>query len=183
MKRDWTSIRLVILATLVATVCGGSVTARLYYLQVQRHEHYRAVALNQREQIFTIPPRRGDIHDRHGRELALSVAAEKVVARPAQVSDPAATARLLAPILKQRTADLERKLRADKTYVYLAKRATPDQCFRIRALQEEHAAREVNELAGIAFEPWRQRIYPHKELASHTLGFVRRDGHPGGGAR
>jgi cell division protein FtsI (penicillin-binding protein 3) len=181
MKRDWTSIRLVILATLVAAVCGGSITARLYYLQVQRHEHYRVVALNQREQIFTIPPRRGDIHDRNGRELALSVAAEKVVARPAQVSDPAATARLLAPILKQPAADLEHKLRADKTYVYLAKRATPDQCARIRALQEERAALEVNELAGIAFEPWRQRIYPNKELASHTLGFVRRDGNPGGG--
>jgi cell division protein FtsI/penicillin-binding protein 2 len=175
MKRDWSSIRLVILATVMATVCGGSVAARLYYLQVERHDHYRASAVDQRQQIQRIPPRRGDIHDRNGRELALSVASEYVVARPSQVEDPVASARLLAPVLKKSVGEIERQLRSKKTYVYLAKRATPTQCARIRQMQDE------GELAGIDFEPWRQRIYPNSLLAAHTLGFVRRDGDPGGG--
>jgi cell division protein FtsI (penicillin-binding protein 3) len=175
MKRDWSSIRLVILATLMATLCAGSISARLYYLQVDQHEYYREVALNQRQQIQRIPPLRGDIHDRNGRELALSVPTEFVVARPSQVEDPAGSARLLAPVLEKKTAELERLLGSGKTYVYLDKGATPAQCARIRRMQDEGL------LAGVAFEPRRQRIYPNAHLAAHTLGFVRRDGNPGGG--
>ncbi|MCZ6650560.1 MAG: penicillin-binding protein [Acidobacteria bacterium] len=167
--------RLVILVSLMALFCTGSISARLAWLQIHKHDYYTHQALNQRQNIRTLPPRRGDIHDRHGNELALSVAAEMVIARPHLVSDPTGTARILAPILSRPAGSLEETLRSERKYVRLLQKATPSQCDRIRTLQKEGG------LAGIAFESWRRRIYPHETLAAHALGFVRNDGNPGGG--
>lgn len=175
MKRNPVNTRLVILVSVVALICTGSISARLVWLQVERHDHYRKQARKQRQNIRTLPPRRGDIHDRHGNELALSVAAEMIIARPHLVEDPAATARLLAPILQQPAGSLEKALRDERKYVRLLKKATPAQCRRVRALLAQ------GQLAGIGFENWRRRIYPHKTLAAHALGFVRPDGDAGGG--
>jgi len=169
------STRLVILASVMAIFCAGSISARLAWLQIHKHDKYTHQARSQRQNIRTLPPRRGDIHDRNGNELALSVAAQMVIARPHRVDEPAATARLLAPILNLPVGSLEKTLRSDRKYVRLLQKATPSQCNRIRALQQEDL------LAGIAFEDWRRRIYPHETLAAHALGFVRNDGNPGGG--
>jgi len=163
------------LVSMVALICTGSISARLVWLQVERHDYYTQQARKQRQNIRTLPPRRGDIHDRHGNELALSVAAEMIIARPHLVEDPAGTARLLAPILQRPAGNLEEMLRDERKYVRLLKKATPAQCNGIRALHEEGL------LAGIGFESWRRRIYPHETLAAHALGFVRPDGNAGGG--
>ncbi len=175
MRRNPVNTRLVILATVMALFCTGSISARLVWLQIHKHEHYVHQARNQRQNIRTLPPRRGDIHDRHGNELALSVAAEMIIARPHLVSDPADTARLLAPILNKPAGNLEKTLRSERKYVRLLQKTTPSQCERIRTLQKE------DRLAGIGFEKWRRRIYPHENLAAHALGFVRNNGDPGGG--
>jgi cell division protein FtsI/penicillin-binding protein 2 len=175
MRRNPVNTRLVILASVMAMFCSGSISARLAWLQIHKHDYYTHQARNQHQNIRTLPPRRGDIHDRNGNELALSVAAEMVIAQPHLVSDPAGTARLLAPILKQPAGSLEKTLRSERKYVRLEEKATPSQCDRIRTLQKK------DRLAGIAFETWRRRIYPNETLAAHTLGFVRNDGNPGGG--
>ncbi|TDI44236.1 MAG: PASTA domain-containing protein [Acidobacteria bacterium] len=175
MRRNPVKRRLVILASVMALFCTGSISARLAWLQIHRHDQYIQQARNQLQNIRILPPRRGDIHDRHGNELALSVPSEMVIARPHLVADPEDTARLLAPILSQSAGSLEKTLRGERKYVRLLQKATPSQCDRIRTLQKE------DRLVGIGFESWRRRIYPHETLAAHVLGFVRNDGNPGGG--
>src|SRR5512136_1667211 len=47
--------------------------ARLYVLQVVRHEKYRTIADNNTQRVFYREPRRGDILDANGNLLATSV--------------------------------------------------------------------------------------------------------------
>ena len=72
-----------------------------------------------------------------------------------------AWARLLALDQKR----LSGLLRQPKPFVYLKRRATPDECEAVRAQDEE----------GIAFTKEAQRFYPYKDLACHLLGFVGMD--------
>jgi cell division protein FtsI (penicillin-binding protein 3) len=159
------------LLALVVLAAGGGVMARLVQLQLLRGDDYCQRALGQRQHIQTLVPRRGDIIDRHGRELAVSVEVEHVAARPSQVEDPAATARMLAPILGKSSSWIEAKLRSKSRYLYVARNATPGQSRRIRTA----------EIPGIILEPSSRRIYPNASLAAHVLGFVGTDHTPLGG--
>lgn len=170
MKGRGFRVRLCLMAMAVLAL-SGSVTARLVHLQIQNGAFFRHRALQQRERVHALTPRRGDILDRHGRELAISVPVEAVAARPASIENPSAAARRLARILDLPAAEIEGKLRSSSTYVYLRRKATPQQC---------RAVREAN-IAGIELEPWIRRIYPNQTLAAHTLGFVRVDSTPLGG--
>ena len=45
------------------------IISRFWYLQINLGEHYRALAENNRVRIRSVPPPRGHIFDRHGREI------------------------------------------------------------------------------------------------------------------
>jgi len=113
-----------------------------------------------------IAAERGEILDRTGDPLAVSVEAPSVFARPAQVADPEAAAEALARILGVEPGALAPRLRRDSRFVFLARWVDPAVAEKVRAL----------ELPGIdvVLEP--RRAYPHRELAAHALGFANIDG-------
>ena len=76
-------------------------------------------------------------------------------------------------LLERSRSGLQTKLESDSPYIYLEKRLSPAEVDGIRLLQAE--------TPGLVLEPWSRRIYPHKTLAAHTLGFVNRDNTPLGG--
>jgi cell division protein FtsI (penicillin-binding protein 3) len=166
----WARARLILLSLIVCAGAGG-VTARLVDLQLARTDEYCQKAQGQRQKIRTLVPRRGDIIDRHGRELAVSVRVQDVAAHPGQVENPKAAARTLAPILQEPVRKLEAKLRADRPYVYLKRDVAPPVSRQVRAAAVE----------GIVLEPHSRRIYPNGSLAAHALGFVGTDRTPLGG--
>ncbi len=109
-----------------------------------------------------LPPRRGDILDRNGEKLAVSVEVEDVNATPYLIKNPHQVAKKLAPILGLPKAELYKKLTADSGFVYLAKRVDKRVTEKIKALRIE----------GIGFIPNHRRFYPANELASQVIGFV-----------
>lgn len=157
--------RLLALAVLSA-MAGLSVAGRLIQLQVLNHDQYRTRARLQQEDIRTLEPRRGEIRDRAGRELALNVRVDNVAAHPARVKDPEAAARTLAPLLGMSSGDILARLSSKSPYVYL-KRKLPES----QSLPVAQAGIE-----GIVLEPGSLRVYPNRSLAAHALGFVGRDG-------
>jgi cell division protein FtsI (penicillin-binding protein 3) len=166
----WARTRLILLS-LIVCAGAGAVTARLVDLQLARSEEYSRKALGQQQRIRKVVPRRGDIIDRHGRELAVSIRVQDVAAHPGEVKNRKATARALAPILQEPARKLEARLSSDRPYVYL-KRDVPPSVGR-----QVDAAR----LEGIVLEPHSLRIYPNGSLAAHALGFVGTDRTPLGG--
>jgi cell division protein FtsI (penicillin-binding protein 3) len=152
-----------------AVLCGAwtaGIQARLVYLQVVQHGDLQARADRQHLETIEAPAKRGEILDRNGKLLAYSVDADTVFADPREVDDPEKVARLICGALDEcdarRSAEMARSLRRDSRFAYLARKISPDEAARVRALN----------LEGVAFYKENRRFYPNKELAAHVLGYV-----------
>lgn len=114
---------------------------------------------------------RGAVYDRNGRELAISAMRKSLYADPGEI--PAArreeTARLLAPILAMRTADLIDLFATDSRFVWIRRTLEPDVSDQITA------AIAAGRLTGLHFVEESKRYYPNGSLAAHVLGFVGTD--------
>jgi len=156
---------------LVALLCIlslalGVIFVRLTVLQVSQAAAYRDRAADQRVRTVVLPPQRGEILDRSGEQLALSMPARDVYADPRYVTDPVGTAASLAPILGEPADSLVEKLSSETTFVYLARQVDLD------------VADVIAELGhpGIGFLAVSKRYYPAASVAAQVLGFVDVDG-------
>ncbi|MGH0032216.1 MAG: penicillin-binding protein [Myxococcota bacterium] len=114
----------------------------------------------------TLAPERGQVVDRSGAALALSIDAPSIYAVPERVGDPADAARRLARILGVDRHRLERSLRERKAFRFVKRWVEPEQADRVMAL----------ELPGVGVVKEPRRVYPHKALAARVLGFANIDG-------
>src|SRR5690606_2915273 len=135
---------------------------RLGWLQIVQGSHYRSLAVEQRYRAENLVPERGAIYDRNGVPLAITVQGYAAYAVPSAIADPARAAALLAPILREPAAEIERRLRQDSPSVWLAVRLEP----------EAAAAIERLDLSGVYVVQRPQRDYPHGTLAADVLGFT-----------
>jgi cell division protein FtsI (penicillin-binding protein 3) len=143
-----------------------AIVLRLYYLQGPRHEEFLKQAVGQSGRTFEATPRRGDIYDRQGVPLAISVAVESIYAVPPEISNPDLTARLLAPILSVRRKELAARLQSPKYFCWVKRKVTAAEASRVKALK----------LKGVYTQGEMKRFYPKGELAAHVLGYVGLDG-------
>ena len=162
-----------------------AILLRLFWLQVVEHTRYQLRAEQQHTTIVPIPPIRGELRDRRGEPLAISIKVESLFAdprvfypdykagkgedRPWGEPDRKAAAQVaakLAPILEQPKAMLLEKLLRRKPFVYLERHLAPAKADAIRAMG----------LDGIEFQPESRRYYPRGSLAAQILGFTNIDG-------
>ena len=157
--------RLAVAAVLFALWTTG-IQARLVYLQVVQHSEMKARADRQHLRTIAAPAKRGEILDRNGHVLAYSVDADTIAADPSEIESVDKVAQLVCAALDHCDAKLRlemaRNLRRDSDFAFLARKVSPDEAQRVKAL----------ELKGVAFLKESRRYYPKKELASHVLGYV-----------
>jgi cell division protein FtsI/penicillin-binding protein 2 len=123
----------------------------------------KSAAITQQVQTVTVPAPRGTITDRHGVQLAISEAADDVVADPYLIKQPQSAAAKLAPLLGAPVATVEASLTKPHTgFVYLAHLLPGDQAQAITQLK----------IDGISMIPEQRRVYPRGSLASQVLGIV-----------
>ncbi len=151
----------------VLLICMAAIGVRLGYVQGVRAQSYTEEAQRQRLRKIELPARRGTIFDRNGGELAVSVPARTIYANPHLVTDPAATARALAPLLKRDAAAIEHDLRKDAGFVYVARRVGLVTAEKISKLGPP----------GIGILDEARRLYPGGSLASNVVGFIGTDQH------
>jgi cell division protein FtsI (penicillin-binding protein 3) len=155
---------LAFLLTLLVVVVG-----RLVVLQGVDGAAYAQAAEDSRMRTFPITAVRGEITDRAGKVLAYSVDAERVVADPAVVTDPARTALALTTLLDVPASELTEKLSRNSRYVVLARQVSTDVTDRIKALP-------LATRAGLVYEDDPVRLYPSGAVAGQVVGFVGTDG-------
>jgi cell division protein FtsI (penicillin-binding protein 3) len=160
------------LVVLAVILWFGAVGARLWWLQVERHDHFAKKAAQQHQRVLDLEPPRGTIYDARGRVLAVSVDVDTVAANPQEIADPQDTARRIAAALHLHARDareLERRLRAardgGRDFVFVARKLDQPQADAVRAL----------DLRGIHFVRESKRYYPMRELGAQVLGFVGTD--------
>jgi cell division protein FtsI/penicillin-binding protein 2 len=148
---------------------------RLAWLQVARHTEFkeRAAALQHKEQI--VKAARGDITDRTGKPLALSVFHESLFADPRMLrakekeGERLRTAQVLAPVLGLAQPELLSWLSSNKPSVWLRRQMPLEMAQQVQRLIKKHRLAAVK----VVKEP--QRNYPNAELAAHVLGTVNQD--------
>jgi cell division protein FtsI (penicillin-binding protein 3) len=135
---------------------------RLVQVQEFGNQHYAALSKAQLTQTVTVPPVRGGIYDRNGEVLAETVTRQTVVADPQIITDPAAVAAALSPVLGLPADTLRAELTQPAGFVYLAHRV-PDS-----------VATKVTQLGinGINLVPEAQRVVPVGLLAEPVVGTV-----------
>ena len=169
---DWHGMftrRLGVLAV-VLLVWVAAIEARLVYLQVVAHEDLMARASRQQEDREIIPAPRGDIRDRHGRVLGMSVRGYALQVTRRLVVDSKATAARLCAVLDACSPDERQKMAAAMTpgpsrsgrNALLRYDLSPDVAARVNALGEP----------GVRIVDIRRRHYPNGRLAAHVIGFV-----------
>jgi cell division protein FtsI (penicillin-binding protein 3) len=145
------------------------VVGKLVVLQGVDGAAYAQAATDSRMRTHPIEAVRGQITDRTGKVLAYSVAAERVIADPAAVTDPTRTALALTTLLDVPVAELTEKLSRDSRYVVLADQVATDVTDQIRALPADTRA-------GLGYEDDPVRLYPAGAVGGQVVGFVGKDG-------
>jgi cell division protein FtsI (penicillin-binding protein 3) len=160
--------RLTVLAA-VLLLWGVAIFGRLISLQVLQHEKYSAIARSQQEHAVDIPAPRGNILDRNGQPLAISVPAVSVSVNPLQIADIKVGTELLGGVLHLDQQVLYSRLQwarqNHKGFLWVKRRMDPFETDRLKALH----------LDWTTFHTESQRHYPKGETAAHVLGAVYKD--------
>ncbi len=153
-------VRIIVLAF------GLLITARVVQVQVLEHDKWLARGNSQWSRDVTIEPERGNIYDRHGRPLAVSVTTTTIgVAKKLMDDDPRLLADL-AQVLERPEASIRQAIAASSSrHVVLAKEVV---------LKSEQRAR-LRRWSAITMDDFCKRYYPTDGMAASLVGFYRQD--------
>ena len=109
-----------------------------------------------------INAKRGNIFDRNGKKLAISVSSHTVWASPADIKNPVDTAKKLSEALNLDESEVYEKITKDVNVIKIKQWISMEEVKRLRSLN----------LSGIEIVDDNKRFYPYGEFASHILGFT-----------
>src|SRR5262245_19484983 len=141
---------------------GTAIGARLYFLHVVHSADYKQRAERQQQRTLEVSPRRGNIYDRNGNELAVSIKVDSLFAVPDEIEDAEKTAKKLSSVTGIPRKDLLEKLNSQRSFVWVKRKVNGAQAAAIREAK----------LPGLYFQKEDMRYYLKRELASHILGYV-----------
>ena len=161
-----------VVAGVIAAVLLLTVAARLFYLQVLRHDYYASQSLGNSVRTEPIPPSRGLILDRHGVVLADNLPAFQIELVREQVGDIKAVTAVLNQLAdigllrREEVANIRRTVLLHKVYesvpIKLALNDAEMALFAVHRYQ----------FSGVDIRTRLARHYPLGETAVHALGYV-----------
>lgn len=169
--------------TVLGAILGASALlgGRLVWVQGVDPSTLAAEAVSQRTRTTTLLARRGEITDREGGTLAISVERYDIWANQLQVPDylardlergkvsvagVEAAASALAPVLGLTVAEAREALTGENQFTYLARTMTPAARDAVMSL----------DVPGIGADRVADRVYPNGAVAGNIVGFVGADG-------
>lgn len=137
---------------------------RLIHLQGTQRESLNTRVARQSSFSESIPARPGEILDRNGHVLAMTITRESLYVVPREIEDPTDFVWQLTRALDVNADELHQKLQkyADKQFVWVQRRLTEEQTQQVRQLKLPPQA------WGFRREYLRQ--YPQGDIAAHVLG-------------
>jgi cell division protein FtsI (penicillin-binding protein 3) len=154
------------------------IVLRLLVLQVVQHEEYLEIARNQQHRAFPTIPDRGEILDRTGHPLAVSVRTSTAVVNPQRIVNPEFFAGVVAPMLNLDPAAVTEEIRlrqrmkkntamVSRFYYEIKRHLSPEE---VKSLQRLRPVPfdflEIHRDA--------RREYPNGSTAAHIVGSVDR---------
>jgi len=109
---------------------------------------------------------RGEIFDRNGVLLASTIKSYSLFARPKKIKEIDSLSKKLEEILSIPQNEIKSKLSKDTNFVWIKRNIIP---------REHQEIINLGEI-GLQTKPENKRVYPHRELTSHIVGFDNIDG-------
>ncbi len=136
--------------------------SRAAYLQLWPQNYLEKLQEKQFETVIKLQPRRGDILDREGRDLASSITMYSLYADPKLIKNPRHVANKIVHTLGLNRRRVYQKLKKKNRFVWIARR------------QSKYVKEKISKwnIRGLGFIEESKRIYPNGTLLSHVLGFV-----------
>jgi len=138
---------------------------RLIDLQIIRSDEYAKMAKRQQFWKLELNPKRGNIYDRTGRALAISIDTKSLYIIPKEIKDPKRTSIILSKYLNISADEILKKINQDESFIWLKRKMDIETADIIDSLK----------LPGVGFLKESSRYYPAKKLASQIIGFVGMD--------
>jgi cell division protein FtsI/penicillin-binding protein 2 len=139
---------------------------RLYQVQVVQAPDLAERGVEQRQIERQLTPQRGNIFDRNGEPLAMTVEAASIFVNPQELTEPVFVAQQIGGLLGRDPQTLLDQFNTDSQFVYLRRQVELEQVATVMDLK----------LAGVYSHPEPKRVYPTGTVASHIVGFVNVDG-------
>ena len=143
-----------------------AILVRAFDLQVTRNEEWLERGRGQHETQVKLRARRGDILDRSGREMAVSVNVPSVYAVPREVTEPERTTELLVEVLGVEPEKILGRLKKKNEFAWIARQVTSAEADRVNQLK----------LPGVHITDEPRRFYPNRTIAGALIGFAGVDG-------
>lgn len=147
----------------VLFILFGLVTYQITQLTYFHQASLLVVAHRQHYLSIEVPPLRGPITDRNGKEFVTNLKVPSVYAVPRILSDAeqSSLSRDLARILNLDRRGVEKKLARDKSFVWIKRRVTSEEAEQVKKLQSP--------ALGVLEEY--KRFYPQGSMLAQVLGF------------
>ena len=141
------------------------IVARLFQIQVIKHDYFLARAENQWSKSIVLPADRGTIYDRNGKTLARSVTRWRLGIATRQIENPANLIRSLSEYVSIPGGLESRIQKANGKHIVFANKVVlhPDD------------VKQIKKLKGVTIEEQRSRIYPYGGVGASLLGFSQQD--------
>ena len=155
-RMNWIRVALLAVALCIA--------ARLFYLQLWRHEQYSSQAERTIYNYLAEDRLRGGIFDVNGRTLAESVRTHSCGIVKRYVNDKNATLDFLANTLGMSKATMNEQWKKHKNFFFVAKKIKPDVYMKLAGILRKPLGR------GLELTPEYERIHPFGQSAIDILG-------------
>ena len=157
--------RIMVLRAAVLLAALGLVL-RVVGLQIFQHEHYAKIANVQWWSLGPLPAERGDMLDREGRPLALSVLEWNVGVAPSLVQRPDSLSALLGRVLDRDPASIRRAIgKAGQRHQVLGHGVV------LTRREKQRLRRE----RAVTMDTVRARVYPADGVGASLVGFCRQE--------
>jgi cell division protein FtsI (penicillin-binding protein 3) len=153
------------------------VVVRAFQVQVADDGAIRARGKSQYCVKVPLIPKRGQILDRTGSELAVSLSTKSIFVQTAHLKDPAKVASLLSPRVGRPVSELCKLFAAERGFTWVRRqmpaREADEAVKEVRAAFKAGRKGESEDWIGTVEEP--KRWYPNRDLAASLLGFTNLD--------
>lgn len=138
---------------------------RIFIIQFLPNKKLIQMKENQSIGVAKIEPKRGDILDRNGKNLAVGFESKNLILNPKAIKEPQLIASLLSKIINIDKRNILSKIsNKKKNYVRIKRFLSKEEIEKIE--------KDFNINDGVYLENVFKREYPNNNLASHILGFV-----------
>lgn len=144
---------------------------KLVKVQIVDYAYYKDKADNNVKNRLILAARRGAVLDRKGNILAKDILHYSVALAGTRLKKKQEVFKEIESSLKIPLSTLERKIRKNPEFVYVAQKVLPSDVENLRKLRDP----------GVILEKRFLRVYPYTVNAAHLLGFCDTDNNPLGG--